>query len=93
MNTRYQTPVWSTAIYGALSVMWYVGLTIASANVLADSIAALGLTIAFYYGINGFAAPMLYRTPDLLERSRTSSCSRSSPSSGGSLFSGRSCSP
>ena len=61
MNAHYQTPVWSTAIYGALSVIWYVGLTAASANVLADSIAALGLTIAFYYGINGFAAPMLYR--------------------------------
>lgn len=61
MSARYQTPVWSTAIYGALSVVWYVGLTLGSANVLADSIAALGLTIAFYYGINGFAAPMLYR--------------------------------
>ena len=25
MSARYQTPVWSTGIYGALSVLWYVG--------------------------------------------------------------------
>jgi hypothetical protein len=29
--------------------------------VLSDSIAALGITIAFYYGINGFAVPLFYR--------------------------------
>jgi len=38
-----------------------VGLTLLSQNVLADSIAALGITIAFYYGINGFAVPLFYR--------------------------------
>jgi hypothetical protein len=38
-----------------------VGLTAVSQNVLADSIAALGLTIAFYYGINGYAVPLFYR--------------------------------
>ena len=32
-----------------------------SQNVLADSIATLGLMIAFYYGINGIISPMLYR--------------------------------
>jgi amino acid transporter len=57
VNPRFQTPVWGTAIYGVLSIVWYVGLTLLSQNVLADSIAALGLTIAFYYGINGFAVP------------------------------------
>ena len=61
VNPRYQTPVWSTAIYGIISVVWYVGLTIFSQNVLADSIATLGLMIAFYYGINGFISPVLYR--------------------------------
>ena len=61
VNPRFQTPVWGTAIYGVLSIVWYVGLTLLSQNVLADSIAALGLTIAFYYGINGFAVPLFYR--------------------------------
>ena len=61
VSPRFRTPVWGTVIYGVLSIVWYVGLTLASQNVLADSIAALGLTIAFYYGINGFAVPLFYR--------------------------------
>ena len=61
VHPRFQTPVWGTVIYGAVSLVWYVGLTLLSQNVLYDSIAALGLTIAFYYGINGFAVPLFYR--------------------------------
>jgi amino acid transporter len=61
INPRFKTPVWGTAIYGVLSIIWYVGLTLLSQNVLADSIAALGLAIAFYYGINGYAVPLFYR--------------------------------
>ncbi len=61
VNPRFQTPVWGTVIYGVVSIVWYVGLTLLSQNVLADSIAALGITIAFYYGINGYAVPLFYR--------------------------------
>jgi amino acid transporter len=61
INSRFKTPVWGTAIYGVLSIVWYVGLTLVSQNVLADSIAALGIAIAFYYGINGYAVPLFYR--------------------------------
>jgi hypothetical protein len=46
---------------GVLSIAWYVGLTIVSENILFDSIAALGLMIAFYYGITGFACTIYYR--------------------------------
>ena len=46
---------------GALSIVWYVGLTIISENILFDSIAALGLMIAFYYGLTGFACTIYYR--------------------------------
>ena len=46
---------------GGLSIVWYVGLTIVSENILFDSIAALGLMIAFYYGITGFACAIYYR--------------------------------
>ena len=46
---------------GVLSIVWYVGLTIISENILFDSIAALGLMIAFYYGITGFACAIYYR--------------------------------
>ena len=61
VDPRLQTPVWGTVIYGAVSIAWYVGLTLLSQNVLADSIAALGIMIAFYYGINGYAVPLFYR--------------------------------
>src|SRR5438132_556482 len=46
---------------GGFSILWYVGLTIVSENILFDSIAALGLMIAFYYGLTGFACVVYYR--------------------------------
>ena len=46
---------------GVLSIVWYVGLTIVSENILFDSIAALGLMIAFYYGLTGFACVWYFR--------------------------------
>jgi amino acid transporter len=61
IHPRYLTPHVATALMGALSIAWYVGLTIVSENILFDSIAALGLMIAFYYGITGFACTIYYR--------------------------------
>ena len=46
---------------GGISIVWYVGLTLISSNVLNDSIAALGLGICFYYGITGFACAVFFR--------------------------------
>jgi len=61
VHARYMTPHVATILFGALSVLWYVGLTIVSENILFDSIAALGLLIAFYYGLTGFACALYYR--------------------------------
>jgi amino acid transporter len=61
VHPRYLTPHVSTILMGALSIVWYVGLTIISENILFDSIAALGLMIAFYYGLTGFACTIYYR--------------------------------
>src|SRR3954469_3795653 len=61
IHQRYQTPDNATLWMGGLSIVWYVGLTLVSENILADSIAALGLMIAFYYGITGFACAIYYR--------------------------------
>jgi amino acid transporter len=61
IHPRFLTPHVSTILMGALSIVWYVGLTIISENVLFDSIAALGLMIAFYYGLTGFACTIYYR--------------------------------
>jgi amino acid transporter len=61
IHPRFQTPHVGTWLMGGLSIAWYVGLTIVSENILFDSIAALGLMIAFYYGMTGFACTLYYR--------------------------------
>jgi amino acid transporter len=61
IHPRFQTPDVSTIVMGAVSIVWYVGLTLVSDNVLSDSISALGLMIAFYYGITGLACVVYFR--------------------------------
>jgi amino acid transporter len=61
VHPRFLTPARSTIYMGALSILWYVGLTIVSEDILFDSLAALGLMIAFYIGITGFACTIYYR--------------------------------
>jgi amino acid transporter len=61
IHQRYLTPSVSTVAMGAASIAFYVVLTIVSNNVLADSIASLGVMIAFYYGLTGFACAWYYR--------------------------------
>ncbi len=61
VHPSHQTPDVSTLAMGALSIIWYVGLTLLSEDILFDSITALGLMIAFYYGFTGFACAIYYR--------------------------------
>jgi amino acid transporter len=61
IHPRYLTPSTSTIWMGAVSVVWYAGLTFVSQNILYDSIAALGLMIAFYYGLSGYACVWFFR--------------------------------
>jgi amino acid transporter len=61
VHPRFLTPHVSTILMGVLSILWYVGLTLVSENILFDSLAALGLMIAFYYGLSGFACAVYYR--------------------------------
>jgi amino acid transporter len=61
VHPRYQTPTTSTIAMGVASVAFFVGLVAISGNVLADSIAALGLLIAFYYGLTGYACAWRFR--------------------------------
>ena len=61
VHPRYLTPTTSTIWFGIVSIIWYVSLTYLSENILGDSITALGLMIAFYYGITGFACAIFYR--------------------------------
>ncbi|MFF1797937.1 APC family permease [Kitasatospora sp. NPDC086009] len=61
VHPRHRTPTWSTVGMGLASIAFYVLLTAISGNVLADSIASVGLGIAFYYGLTGFACVWYYR--------------------------------
>jgi amino acid transporter len=61
IHPKYLTPTDSTIWMGAVSIVFYVGLTLVSQDILADTIAAVGLMIAFYYGLTGFACAWYYR--------------------------------
>ncbi len=61
IHPRYLTPSTSTIWMGVLSIIWYAALTVVSQNILFDSIAALGLMIAFYYGLSGYACVWFFR--------------------------------
>ncbi len=61
VHPRYLTPAVSTILMGLASIVWYVGLTILSEDVLFDSLTALGLMISFYIGLTGFATAIYYR--------------------------------
>ena len=61
VHPRYKTPGFATLVMGATSVVFYLVLTLVSANALADSIASLGLAVAFYYGITAFSCVWYFR--------------------------------
>jgi amino acid transporter len=61
IHPTFLTPTTSTIGMGVASVTFYVGLVLISGNVLADSIASLGVFIAFYYGMTGAACVWQFR--------------------------------
>jgi amino acid transporter len=61
IHSRFQTPTSATIWMGILSIVWYVGMKIISENLFWDAISALGLMIAFYYGLTGYACAIYYR--------------------------------
>ena len=61
MHPRYLTPTVATLVMGAVSAAVFVMLTLTSGNVLADAASSVGLLIAFYYGITGFACAWFFR--------------------------------
>lgn len=61
VHPRYRTPSFSTLVMGVVAIVYYVGMTLISDNILQDSIASLGLAIAFYYAITGYACVWYFR--------------------------------
>ena len=62
VSRRFLTPTVSTATMGAVSIVLYVIMNyISKGEVIVDSVTALGIWIAFYYGLTGLACSAYYR--------------------------------
>ncbi len=63
IHPRFLTPTVSTVVMGAISIVVYAGMNYSSngIGVIADAVIAIGLYIAFYYGLTGFACAWYYR--------------------------------
>jgi amino acid transporter len=62
IHPRYLTPTVSTVVMGAISILLYIPLNyIAAGNPIADAVTAIGLYIAFYYGLTAFSCVWYYR--------------------------------
>ncbi|KZF02045.1 APC family permease [Rhodococcus cerastii] len=61
VHPKYMTPGFGTLVMGAAALMFYLVLTFVSANALQDSVASLGLAVAFYYGITAYACAWYFR--------------------------------
>ena len=61
IHSRHRTPHLATLAVGIAGATLFVALSFTSRAVLSDSIAALGLVIAFYYGLTAFACPIYFR--------------------------------
>jgi amino acid transporter len=63
IHPRFLTPTVSTIAMGLVSIAFYVSVNFASngIGVIGDAVIAIGLYIAFYYGLTGFACAWYYR--------------------------------
>ena len=62
MHPRYLTPTVSTILMGAVSILLYIPFNyLAGGYLIPDAVTAIGLYIAFYYGLTGFACAWYYR--------------------------------
>jgi amino acid transporter len=61
IHPKFLTPTWSTIAMGLVSILFYVVFTLISPTLLSALIGSIGLMIAFYYGLTGFACVWFYR--------------------------------
>jgi len=63
IHKKYLTPTVSTVAMGGVSIVLYVAMNYLTSggSVIVDSVSALGVMIAFYYGLTGFTCVWYYR--------------------------------
>jgi amino acid transporter len=63
IHKKYLTPTVSTLAMGGVSIVLYVVMNYVTSGdtVIQDSVSALGIMIAFYYGLTGFTCVWYYR--------------------------------
>jgi len=61
IHPKYLTPTWATIGMGIVSAAFYLLMTWISPTILLALIGAVGLQIAFYYGLTGIACVWFYR--------------------------------
>jgi len=62
MHRRYLTPSVATLSMGGVSAVLYVAMNhFAGGNLIPDAVTAIGVWIAFYYGLTGFTCVWYYR--------------------------------
>jgi amino acid transporter len=62
IHPKYLTPTWSTIGMGLVSILFYLVFTFIGADTLLQAlVGSIGLMIAFYYGLTGFACVWFYR--------------------------------
>ena len=61
LHPKFKTPWFSTTVMGVAAIIYYVGMSILSEDMLADSLTSMGLAVALYYAITSFACVWYFR--------------------------------
>lgn len=61
IHRRFRSPGFSTLAMGIAAIVYYVGMTFVSQNLLYDSIYSIGLYITFYYALTAFSCTWYFR--------------------------------
>ena len=61
LHPKFKTPWFSTTVMGIAAIIYYVGMSLLSEDMLADSLTSMGLAVALYYAITSFACVWYFR--------------------------------
>ncbi|HEX4401594.1 MAG TPA: APC family permease [Galbitalea sp.] len=62
IHPKFLTPTWSTVAMGIVSIAFYAIVSFVNNDLLTPLVDSIGLMIAFYYGLTGFACVWFYRS-------------------------------